>query len=250
MRDNPASSSGEPRAPLRRPLLKLMFFALPSDQRADRKRCSSAASGKARSGNARTPPSSIVLIARSCDSLASVGRQLATSSVTMSVMSTALTRKLGCAHQEFVDSSCALPALAYRPYDQRLAAAGVSCGEYLRNRCPVVLGIGLDVAASVVFDPELVEHSPVDRMQISHREQDEVGLDLEFAPRHLAQLAVLPLDPACDQRRHLALVTLERLGLDRPVALAPFLVRRRGAQLHRPVRPDQRLVLVLGWLRE
>ena len=64
------------------------------------------------------------------------------------------------------------------------------------------------------------------------------------------QLAILPLDAACNQRRDLAILTLERLGLHGPVALAAFFMRRRGAQLHRPVRPHQRLVFLLGRLRQ
>ena len=39
------------------------------------------------------------------------------------------------------------------------------------------------------------------------------------------------------------------LGQDRPFALGAFLLRRRGAQLERPVRPGQRLVLVHRRLR-
>ena len=42
----------------------------------------------------------------------------------------------------------------------------------------------------------------------------------------------------------------ETLGRDRPVARAAFLVRRRGPQLDRPIRPDERLVLLLGRLRQ
>ena len=45
-------------------------------------------------------------------------------------------------------------------------------------------------------------------------------------------------------------VAFEALGRDRPVARAAFLVRRRRAQLDRPVRPRQRLVLLLGRLRQ
>src|SRR5215471_191159 len=90
----------------------------------------------------------------------------------------------------------------------------------------------------------------MNRVEISHREQNEISLDLEFAVPNLEQLAVLPLDSACDQRLEPPAVAAEFLGLHGPIALATFLVRRRGPQLHGPVRPDQRLVLVLRRLRQ
>jgi hypothetical protein len=59
-------------------------------------------------------------------------------------------------------------------------------------------------------------------------------------------LPVLPLDATALQRLDLAVLADELLGRHGEVALAAFLVRRRGAQLDRPVRPGQRLVLLLG----
>src|SRR6185295_1615631 len=170
IRDSAASSSAEPRAPLSLPPSKLMFFALPSDQRGDRKRCSSADSGNASRGKISTPPPSSVRIATSCASGPSAGRQLATSRATMSVIggTCVLARQLGRAHQEFVDGARALAALAYRPDDQGLAAARVAGGKQLRDRRSIMLGVGLDVAARIVFDAQLFEHPDMHRMQITH----------------------------------------------------------------------------------
>ena len=51
------------------------------------------------------------------------------------------------------------------------------------------------------------------------------------------------------QLLHLAVLAGEFLRQHGEVALGAFLVARRGAQLQRPVRPGQHLVLVLGRLR-
>src|SRR5690606_36625565 len=45
-------------------------------------------------------------------------------------------------------------------------------------------------------------------------------------------------------------VAEERLGRHRPVALRPLLVARRGAELERPIGPDQALVLPLRRARQ
>ena len=89
----------------------------------------------------------------------------------------------------------------------------------------VVLGVGRDIAPGVVLDAELRQHSLVHRMQVAHGEQHQVGLELEFASRHLVQLAVLPFDAAGAQRLDPAALALEGLGLHRPVALAALLMR-------------------------
>ena len=61
---------------------------------------------------------------------------------------------------------------------------------------------------------------------------------------------LLPFDTRRDELFDLAVAALEALGRHGPVALAAFLVRRRRAQLDRPVGPHQRLVLGLGRLRQ
>src|SRR5688500_2658426 len=68
--------------------------------------------------------------------------------------------KLGKTHEELVDRAGALPALADRPHDERLAAAHVARGEDLRHRSGIstlALGRGLGVAARVFLHAELVE---------------------------------------------------------------------------------------------
>src|SRR5258706_9318067 len=83
-------------------------------------------------------------------------------------------RQVGASHQESVDLARALAALANGPHDERLAAAHVAGGEYLRDRGRVATGtVGgrLDVAARVLRHPELVDHSFVHGMHIAQGEQ-------------------------------------------------------------------------------
>ena len=82
IRPSAARSSGAPAAPLRATPSKLMFLALPSAHRGDRKRASSGLSRKARCGSVRIPPPSKVPTAVFCASGVSRGFQLARSSET------------------------------------------------------------------------------------------------------------------------------------------------------------------------
>src|SRR5256885_9672475 len=168
---------------------------------------------------------------------------------------TSSTRQRRCAHQVRVDRVRALPALADGPYHERLAAAHVARREDLVDRRTIAVGVGLDVGARVAVDAELLEQTGVPGAQEAHGQQHEIGLDLELAPRHLAharraRAVLLPAHARPDQLLDFAVAALEALGGNRPVALAAFLVRRRGAQLDRPVRPHQRLVLLFGRLRQ
>ncbi|ABA48089.1 hypothetical protein BURPS1710b_3715 [Burkholderia pseudomallei 1710b] len=161
-------------------------------------------------------------------------------------------RQLRAAHQVRVDRARALAAFADRPDDERLAAAHVARGEHLVDRRVVraiALGARARVAARVLRDAERLEHGR-GRLRETHREQHEVGLDLELGIRHFLHLAVDPRDARRDQLLDLAVPAFETFRRHRPVALAAFLVRRRRAQLDRPVRPHERLVLRLGRLRQ
>src|SRR5687767_1452137 len=152
-----------------------------------------------------------------------------------------LPRKLRKAHEEFVDRAGALPALADRPDDERLASAGVAGGEYLRRAGDVgTLSVGrrLGVAARVLFHAELAEHR-LQRRNEAHRQQHQVGRDDGLRPRHLAGLAVLPFQPHGPPRLHLALLADELLGADGPIPVHAFLVGGRRAQARGPIRPHR-----------
>src|SRR5205085_2489166 len=102
----------------------------------------------------------------------------------------------------------------------------------------------LGVAARVALDAECIEQT-LQRTDEAHREKDELGRDDLLGPGHFDHLAALPLDAHGLERSELAAFAEELLGRDRELALAALFMARRGAQLGRPVRPYQRLVLVV-----
>src|SRR5690242_18237711 len=132
-----------------------------------------------------------------------------------------------------VDRTRALPALANGPYDQRLASPHVTAGENAILTGCIAAGISLDIAAWIERAAGLLDHSAPARTGEAHGEQHEIGLDLKFTAYDLARLAVNPFDPRTFERMEYAADTDEALGHHGPVALAPFLLRGRGAQLHR-----------------
>jgi hypothetical protein len=82
-----------------------------------------------------------------------------------------------------------------------------------------------------------------------------IGLDLEFAAGnfdhlHRAAGVLLPFDARSDQLLDFAVAALEALRRDRPIALTTLFMRRRRTELDRPVGPHERLVLLLGRLRQ
>jgi hypothetical protein len=56
-------------------------------------------------------------------------------------------------------------------------------------------------------------------MYIPHRQQHQIGPDLEFAARDVDELAILPFDATCDESLELAVLALERISLLSPIAL-------------------------------
>ena len=136
-----------------------------------------------------------------------------------------------------------------------MPATHVARSEYFRHRCSIVIGIGLDIRARVALDAEFLEHVRGPRAGEAHREQHEIGAHLEFAPRnldhlHRAACVFLPLDPSGDELLDAAVAALESLRGDSPVARHAFLMRRRRAELNRPVGPHERLVFLFGRLRQ
>src|SRR5665213_3284040 len=165
-----------------------------------------------------------------------------------------LARQLARSHQEFVDRARALATFADRPHDERLAAAHVAGGEHAIDAGAVVVGAGPRIAARVARDAERIEYAGA-RACEAHRQQHELGLDRELRARyfghsHLSVRIPRPVDARADEPLDAAVATLEALRRDRPVTLASLFLRRRRAQLDRPVGPRQRLVFVLGRLRQ
>ena len=78
-----------------------------------------------------------------------------------------------------------MAALGDRPDDQRLAAAGVAGGEDAgARRSRSRRG---DVAAGVEVQRELLDDALVLRVQEAHRQQHEVGAELELAALDLLE---------------------------------------------------------------
>jgi hypothetical protein len=101
---------------------------------------------------------------------------------------------------------------------------------------------------------EVAEQSVLRDAGEAHREQHEIDVERELAPRHLDELrsirSLLELDAHGVQPLHAPVLSLELGRRDAPVALTAFLVGVARAQLHRPMRPRRRLGAVLRWLRE
>src|SRR5262245_44236921 len=105
-------------------------------------------------------------------------------------------RQVRVARQEGIDAARRLAAFPDRPHHQRLAAAHVSAGEHPRH-ARLVVRADADVAALVEAHAELLDHPWAFRTEKAEREQHELALDLELAPRDLDHLraAVVALLP-------------------------------------------------------
>src|SRR5580700_1937126 len=114
-----------------------------------------------------------------------------------------------------------LAALADRPDDERLAAAHVAGRENLVDRCPVALGVGLDIAAPVERELERLDHAFVHRMDEARRKQHKVGRDLEFGARDRLELGIAAHTA---QSLDAAALANELLAQHREVALDALLV--------------------------
>ena len=77
-------------------------------------------------------------------------------------------------------------------------------------------------------------------MHEAHRQQHQIGVELELGAGDGLELAV---HAHAVKLLHLAVLAGELGGQHREVALGAFFVARRRAQLQRPVRPGQHLVL-------
>jgi len=111
----------------------------------------------------------------------------------------------------------------------------------------VGVGIGLDVASCIKFDAQRFDHALVHRVDEAHREQHEVGIELE-----LGTAIGLILSSTCTQCSFATLPFAPENFCVRTenFALYALLVARRCAQLEGPIRPTQKLVLFQRRLRQ
>lgn len=154
-------------------------------------------------------------------------------------------------HQELVYGTGTLAAFADGPDDQGLAASHVSGCKDFGAVGLVVVCVGGDVAALVGVYGEGVQHLAYGGGE-AHGQQDQVGGEGHFRAgdgghAHAACCWVgFPFHAHGAQFFDLAVLAFQLYGVDRPVALAAFFVRGRGAQFYRPVRPGQLRVFLLG----
>src|SRR6185436_17644367 len=96
-------------------------------------------------------------------------------------------RQLGGAHQKGVDATGAAAAFRDRPDDERLAALHITGGEYPGDaRHPVL--VTPDVAAVGHAHAELVEHAAALGPEKAHRQQHQIGFELELRVRNRPEL--------------------------------------------------------------
>ena len=82
--------------------------------------------------------------------------------------------------QKLIDGAGANAPLPNRPDDERLAAAHVAGGKHLSQRGLVIGGVGPHVAALVEIDAKRLEQALMHRMDKAHRQQHELGFQLEL----------------------------------------------------------------------
>ncbi len=137
------------------------------------------------------------------------------------------------------------------PDDQGLAASHVAGGKDFGAAGLVVVGVGRNITALVGFYGEGVQHLPHGRGK-AHGQQDQIGWEGHFgaSDRVHAHAACrwigFPFHAHGAQFFDMAVFALQLDGVDGPVALAAFLVRGGGTQLHGPVGPGQFRVFLLG----
>src|SRR5438309_3089550 len=156
-------------------------------------------------------------------------------------------------HEHAVATTRGLSALSDRPDDERGAAVGVAGAEDT-GQAGLVVGVDGNVAAGIAVDTELFDETLVDGMDEAHRQQDEVGVHGELAPRHVRELRtsvdVAHLDTNGVHLLDTPVRSTEVCGLDAVVALAALLVRRRRAHDERPQRPGVVLGARVRWSRQ
>ena len=85
----------------------------------------------------------------------------------------------------------------------------------------IVVDVGLDIAARVELDAEVLHHALVHRVRETHRQQHQIGLEREFRPGDRRDLGV---DAHAMELLHDAVLARELLGHDREVALRALLL--------------------------
>jgi hypothetical protein len=105
-----------------------------------------------------------------------------------------------------------------------------------------VICVDHDVAARIQIDTELLNHSFVHRMDKTHREQNELGLEFEFAPGHfhhlhLALLIAFPFDLNAVQFADLSVFSGEFFRQNTVLDRSALFMGGRVTENARPFRP-------------
>jgi hypothetical protein len=93
----------------------------------------------------------------------------------------------------------------------------------------------------IALERKLLEEALFERAGETDGDENQIGLDVEVGA--LDRLAAL-VDPHAVHPAHPAIATLDADRSGGELALGAFGLARRGAELGRPVGPDQQLVLV------
>src|SRR5207302_6642380 len=134
---------------------------------------------------------------------------------------------------------------ADRPDDQGLATPHVAARENAVATGVIIAHRRLNISLRRQRYSRAFERALAAGTEEAHRKQDKLGLDFELGAGDRADLlaavgAVDELGTRALERCNLAVLAPERLGQHRELALRAFLVRRGGAQLHRPIGPGER----------
>src|SRR5262245_5883352 len=140
-----------------------------------------------------------------------------------------------------------LAPFANRPHHERLAPAHIARSEDLRARSAVFELVGLDVAAGIEIKAQILHHAPLHGMEEAHGEQDKIRGDVKLRTWHRLELAV---ETYAFKTLDLAVRAQEAGGRHAEIARGALRLARRSAELERPMRPSQSLVLLLGRLRK
>src|SRR5262249_31371085 len=152
-------------------------------------------------------------------------------------------RQRRLAHQVGVHAARGLAALPDRPYHQRLSSPRVTAREHAGHG-GLIIGARLQVPALGQLAAELRHDRVALRAEEAEREQDELAVELELAAgdrlHDRPPIVLHPVETHAVQLPDVPLgVAAEVGGFDAPVAGHALLVRRRGAQDHRPVGPGE-----------
>ncbi|EKE17160.1 MAG: hypothetical protein ACD_10C00593G0001 [uncultured bacterium] len=107
------------------------------------------------------------------------------------------------------------------------------------------ISASLGIAAWIFFNPKGFQQA-ANGVRKAHRQEDEIGRQVELRTGDFNHFAILPFNTNGLQRFYVAIAIINQgLGGHRKISRTAFVMRRRCPQFVRPVRPGQRLVLLL-----